>query len=421
MNIDYTLFGRRDPIGNLRVSLDPKTPASLGISNDSIVEDVRVSTFRPTVREARHTTVIGRIIALCERILRFLKQLWTGCPADMDRRLMAALQGDRSLGTFPGVETASLSRVLQYMIPFLEKESQERAIPADLLTQLKQCSLWAQQIDTLKTDLDDRRCNKGLNDLMQDIRTSLIGLKTGERVLIPGGWGSAEENHGILYEVQRDPKGLFRLRLISCDALAHVRQPIPWAGKNKIYPGTAFHSLKEEEIADTAWLETLIRLQIPTPHRAPVNHTSLQGLLHAFQDRLEAVQADAAEYRTPTHTRSHFKNIGVLIDECLNPLQRKEAPAQRRKLKLKLASLFEYFDATRAMLRGDQTTRYLVRQGFESASRLACLMHAKGQLTDSEITEIDGELSVIEKNLTQAEEAEAQIPSGSPFATSDST
>ena len=381
-NSNYNFLGAcRDAQGNVRVhpflASDKNAMAELAkvefqpkeesAALPSILDDVHIKALRPSLKPVNQkTSLLYKLIALCQRILHLIRQLWSTAPTSCDQRLMATLLGDRTLAACPGLEHAPLSVVLKYTIQFLD---QEPSAPKDLLTAFKQCASWADSIEKIEETNPEQR-NESLQGLRQKVHTTLQKLSPGHTCLVPGAALGPGHSQAALYEIQRTQDLAWHIRLITHDPSISGVEPLPCAGKLKIPTQSVFVTKDLAELAAPKW---------------------------------KAPWTPFTNYRTATKSTSQIKNIGVLIDEKLNPLQRKSAPAQRRKLRLKLGALFEFFEAVRPELAHNKTNRFLIRQGVENISRLVSLMYTKGQVSEQDIASILQELTIIEQGYTATE------------------
>lgn len=415
----------------IEAELQKATSGSSKSDTKSILWKAHKIEHKPSSRAWRQESVIGRIVAILEQIIHLFKQLWPNRPQLVDQRLMSSLSSEKTIERVQmgGGKLAPLSQTLKYIIRFCKKNP-DCTPDAQMLSSLEKCGNWASKLEAIEKLTNTKKREKLLRDIAAEISAEMTSLKHNETCIVPGGWMGTDGAHFALYQITRNGDE-YEFKIISRDPHVHADTPLASAGKFKIYPESTFQHIKLEEINKPEWLTSLLRLQLEKPMddaKGQVPHTeraSLCNLLKHLEknptspekSRLVQPTIEAKKYRASRNISNHAKNIWALIDLTSNPNLQTASSKVHRRLKLKINSLFEFFEVTHRDLKNNETNRILLKEGVANIGRLATLLAEKGEIDDAELAILNHELGVIENYVKKAEGKTEQIEevTGSPF------
>lgn len=375
----------------------------------------------PSQHVWRSENVFGRIVNFFEQSVLILGKIWPSRSPKVDQRLMASLHGQRIAAVHPSLRAAPLGQVLKYTIRFLETQKGETAPPREVLKTLKQTAKWATTLEKIAIYSSYAKRQKLLTDFSKDLSKTIEKLPVGSSCVIPGGWREAQGTHPALYQITKNTSGTYQMKILSRDPSVNPQSVLMSAGKTKIHPETTFNDLTVAEISDPKWLQALLSLQMPAggtekgrgsksanllglpgKTEALPDLTSLTGLLSPFADRIDLSPKSVEKFRTAIQSDTQMKNIWLLVDILGMESKGKALPGERRKLQLKVNSLFQFFQVVRKDLAENKTNQILLQEGVLNVSKVASLMYAQGKLTEAEVAVINRELAVIEKSIAKA-------------------
>lgn len=351
----------------------------------------------------RSETVFGRVVNFFEQAVFVLAKVWPNRPPKVDQRLMSSLHGDRIAADYPGLSTAPLSKILKYLIPFLESQEGDAAPPPDVLKSLKQTAKWAAELEKVSTYKNKDKRDKQLADLSEDIGKKLGSLEPGQSCIIPGGWRGGGTLHQAFFQATKNEDGKFTFKIISRDINVNPQSELFSAAGLKIHPVTTFTHIDQAEVADSLWLQSLLNLQMPLDikERGP-DITTLPTLFSHLADRIEP-DKPVEEFRKERSDRTEAKNIWLVVDMLGQGSKVKETSGERKKLQLKVNSLFQFYGSVRGDLANNTTNQILLLEGVQSVSKLACALHELGKLTEEEVSFLNYECGLIEAEVTKAQ------------------
>jgi len=371
----------------------------------------------PSQHVWRSENVFGRIVNFFEQAVLVLGKFWPSRSPKIDQRLMASLHGQRIAALHPSLKTAPLSKILKYTINFLETQKGETAPPREVLKTLKQTAKWSASLEKIAARSSFTKRQKLLAAFSRDLSKTISKLPAGASCVIPGGWKEAKGIHPALYQIKKNVSGTYQIKILSRDPSINQQSIILSAGKVKIYPETTFNDLTLAEVSNPEWLQALVSLQMPAggtnkskaanlmekpaEKETSPDLTSLTGLLSPFADRIDLSPKSIEKFRT-AKTNPQNKNIWLLVDILGMESKGNALPGERRKLQLKVNSLFQFFQVVRKDLGENKTNLILLEEGVVNVGKVASLMHAQGKLTEAEVAVINRELSVIEKSIAKA-------------------
>lgn len=400
----------------------------------------------PSQQVWRSENVFGRIVNFFEQSVFILGKIWPSRSPKIDQRLMASLHGQRIAALHPTLKMAPLSQILKYTTHFLAQQKGETAPPREVLKTLKQTAKWARTLENIGAYSNQAKRQKLLAAFSKKLSNTLHNLPQGTSCVIPGGWKDGLGVHSALYQVKKNASGTYQIKILSRDQAVNPQSVLMSAGKMKIYSETTFNDLTKEEISDPDWLHALLSLQMPsggvkkaseekekksgkdklesmistllgTRGESEVipDFTSLSGLFLPFADRIDLSPKPVEKFRTALKSDARAKNLWMLVDILGLESRRKELPGERRKLQLKVNSLFQFFQVIKNDLPNNKTHQILLQEGVLNVGKAASLMHAQGKLTEAEVAVINRELAVIEKSLAKATHINSKPSRGNIF------
>lgn len=378
----------------------------------------------PSQQVWRHETVMGRIVNFFEQSVFILRKLWPKRSPKVDQRLMAAIHADRISAAYPGLQVAPLSQILKYMIPFLKAQKGEMAPPKGLIKSLQKCAKWSSELEKIGTFSNPGKRAELLNVFCKNLSQTIKDLPSGISCILPGGWGQGLQIHPALYEITKNPSGSYKIRILSRDLSVNPHATLASAGKLKIYPETTFDDLTAEEISNLDWLNALLSLQLPLasgigrevkPNTVSPDFNSLSQLFLPFADRIDQSPKPIENYQSFLKNPLQTKNVWMLVD-MIGMGGKVSLPAkERRKLQIKVNTLFEFFEVVKKDLSNNLTNQLLLKEGVQNVSRLTSLMFAEGQLSEAEIAVLNRECAAIERTIAKAKNEKVRTSKKNPF------
>jgi len=433
--------GFHDKFGIARTKPMPdhstQQPASTKTSKSKPLLHTLTKRSIPSQQVWRSENVFGRIVNFFEQSIFILGKIWPSRSPKIDQRLMASLHGQRIAALHPALKTAPLSQILKYTTHFLASQKGDTAPPRDVMKTLKQTAKWAQSLEKISSYSNQAKRQKLLAVFSKKLSKSLQKLPKDTSCVIPGGWRDGLGIHAALYQIRKNASGTYQIKILSRDQTVNPQSVLMSAGKVKIYPETTFNDLTAAEISDPNWLNALLSLQMPTgglkktsegkksandklgtlistlmgtPGESEVipDFTSLSGLFLPFANRIDLSPKPVEKFRTASTTDARAKNLWMLVDILGLESRGKELPGERRKLQLKVNSLFQFFQVVKNDLTNNKTHQILLQEGVLNVGKVASLMHAQGKLTEAEVAVINRELAVIEKSLAKATQVKSK-------------
>lgn len=383
----------------------------------------------PSQQIWRAETVFGRIVNFFEQSVFFLDKIWPNRPSKVDQRLMATLHADRIAADYPRIQTAPLSRVLKYLIPFLEKQEGDSAPTPQVLKSLKKTAKWASKLENASKYAKHSKQLERLGKLSQEINSEILSLKPGEFCVIPGGWfQSGEKNlHNAFYKVTRNEDGKYTFQIISRDVHLNPQHIvlIPATGA-RLHPITTFKGLTQAEVSDPIWLQSLLYQQMPSREASGKDPDSktIPALFAHLTEHLQEAEPSSEAFRKFKTKETELKDTLLIVDMLsskakVEGAKVKEPNSERKKLRLKVESLFQFYAVARPDLANNETNQILLLEGIQSISKLASLLYAEGKLSDAEISFLNYECGLIENDISQAKET--QTSKKNPFKSAKAT
>ncbi|EFB40143.1 hypothetical protein [Parachlamydia acanthamoebae] len=421
IEIKYDFYGipHARPID---ISQSQETPLSSDITTSP--ESVVLTSSKrslPSQQVWRQETVMGRMVNFFEQAAHILGKVWPKRSKKVDQRLMAAIHGNRIEAAYPGLQIAPLSRVLNYLVPFLKAQKGEMAPPKELIHSLQQCAKWSADLEKIGEFKSSKKRNASLENLAKQIGKKITSLSPGEKCLIPGGWiERGRKEHFALYEITKNPEGDYQLKIISRDPFINPQASLFSAGKVKIYPETIFNHLTLDELTNSAWLQALLNLQIlpkvPKENAEIVspNFSSLSNLFSPLADKIDQSAKPIKKYKTESQ-QAQIKNIWMVVDLLGVEKPGGEAMRKKRNLQLKVNTLFQFFEVAKKDLANNRTNQILLQEGIQNVSRITGLLLAENYLTEPEAAIIIRECGIIEKAIESAKNAKIKTSKKNPF------
>lgn len=259
------------------------------------------------------------------------------------------------------------------------------------------------EVSPLSPFLDVNKRMKKTRGIQDQFIKNLQQLKTNESVLLPF---CISDNVNIFYVLQKTEKG-YSLKIIGCDESMKLLSDVPTkkiAGKEKILSQIAFENI-------------------------PVSYFTKEKLSALFFDHLTDLTSNIVQIKVElaeiprefckdlknnedlwvTLSNNPHKALNLSIQQ-LNSMgsvntNATSTKAIRKQLdfKLRLITLFDAFKLTKFYL--EQDPRYIVplRHLVHDIAKEACILKAKGYLTDKDIIDIQKELDFIINIIDKAE------------------
>lgn len=322
------------------------------------------------------------LVSIILWLLTLLAKLWPFNKRPFDSSVDAALFEHILLkGRCHSFLPLSNYEVLKSFSDFLHKE---KGVPEALLKEIDQCKDWAKQLSKAR-----------VAKVSSSITKKIESLDVGESCLVPGAISeSPQEVIHLLFRVTRDEDAKYSFSIISRDASFNNAEVLGVIGRRKIRAEIPFCNLTEKEVSNSDWWQALLSLQLPT---ISSDKSSLGHLFKPFLNRQK--QVTEAPFHKAIDTHSTIHNIWSFVHDHSDG---SEKTFSRRKLRLKLNTLFDFFQREKKGLHKHPIVRLYLEEGCRRILQSALLMRTTEFLSQTELQEVQETLKVIENTVRHA-------------------
>lgn len=188
----------------------------------------------------------------------------------IDEPLFAHINNDAFLEGSYGLQGRAFQQTIGYLNQYLEGQPTD-SIPEDVRTMQRACNRLVSYQDEINT-LRRNPSQAALSRLAQTVHQDIIGLQTGEYLLMPGGWSSITGGHAIIYQFSLNEQGdlLFSINNSGSGLQFHGKKSDQ---EKELYNPVLTYKIPKARIADVQYfpaiLAELVTPQIPAIHKQP--------------------------------------------------------------------------------------------------------------------------------------------------------